>query len=177
MTATVAPRGVPSTLAEQVFSRTAGAHLVPGNRVKILQDARENYPAWLDAVRAARRFVHFENYIIHEDDVGARFADALIAKAREGVPVRVIYDWIGCIGRASRSFWRRLRAGGVDVRSFNPPRLDQPFGWVARDHRKCLVVDGEVAFVTGLCVGRMWEGRPDRGQAPWRDTGVQMHGP
>ena len=169
------PEGAP-TLSDQVFSRTAGAHLVSGNGVRILKDARENYPAWLEAIQKARRFVHFENYILHEDAVGQRFADAFMAKAREGVPVRLIYDWIGCIG-TSRSFWRRLRAAGVDVRSFNPPRLDQPLGWIARDHRKCLVVDGEIAFVTGLCVGQVWEGRPERGQAPWRDTGVSLRGP
>ena len=163
-------------LSDQVFSRTAGAHLVRGNRVRILQDARENYPAWLDAIQSARRFVHFENYILHDDAVGERFAGAFISKAREGVPVRLIYDWIGCVG-TSRSFWRRLREGGVDVRSFNRPRLDEPLGWVTRDHRKCLVVDGEIAFVTGLCVGQMWEGRPERGQAPWRDTGVSLRGP
>ena len=177
MTAVLTPREAATNIADQVFSRTAGAHLVRGNRIRILQDAQENYPAWLEAIAGARRFVHFENYIIHEDELGERFADAFIAKAREGVPVRIIYDWIGCIGRASRAFWRRLRAGGVDVRSFNPPRLDHPFGWMARDHRKCLVVDGEVAFVTGLCVGRMWEGRRELGQAPWRDTGVELRGP
>ena len=65
----------------------------------------------------------------------------------------------------------------MDVRCYNPPRLDQPLGWIGRDHRKCLVVDGEVAFVTGLCVGRMWEGAPERGLAGWRDTGVEVRGP
>ena len=164
-------------LSDQVFSRTAGAPLVHGNRVDILQDARENYPAWMDAILNARHFVHFENYILHEDEVGERFAEAFIKKAREGVAVRIAYDWIGCIGRASRGFWRRLREGGVDVRSYNPPRLDHPFGWVSRDHRKCLVADGNVAFVTGLCLGKMWEGTPEKGRGPWRDTGVKMQGP
>ena len=91
--------------------------------------------------------------------------------------VRVVYDWFGSLGKASAGFWRRLREGGVDVRCYNPPRLDQPLGWIGRDHRKCLVVDGQVAFVTGLCVGRMWEGAPQRGLAPWRDTGVEARGP
>jgi cardiolipin synthase len=131
----------------------------------------------MDAILGARRFVHFENYIIHEDEVGERFAEAFIKKAREGVAVRIAYDWIGCIGRASRGFWRRLKDGGVDVRSYNPPRLDHPFGWVTRDHRKCLVVDGNIAFVTGLCLGKMWEGTPEKGRGPWRDTGVMMQGP
>jgi len=165
------------TRGDQLFSRTAGAPLVRGNAVRLLRDAAENYPAWLAAIRSARRTVHFENYIVHDDDAGQRFATAFLEKARDGVPVRVVYDWFGSLGKASGRFWRHLREGGVDVRCYNPPRLDQPLGWIGRDHRKCLVVDGEVAFVTGLCVGRMWEGAPERGLAGWRDTGVEVRGP
>jgi cardiolipin synthase len=164
-------------LGDQLFSRTAGAPLVRGNAVRLLRDAAENYPAWLAAIRSARRSVHFENYILHDDDAGQRFATAFLEKARDGVPVRVVYDWFGTLGKASAAFWRRLREGGVDVRCYNPPRLDQPLGWIGRDHRKCLVVDGQVAFVTGLCVGRMWEGAPERGLPGWRDTGVEVRGP
>lgn len=164
-------------LGDQLFSRTAGAPLVRGNAVRILRDAAENYPAWLAAIRSARRSVHFENYIIHDDDVGRRFAAAFLEKRRDGVPVRVVYDWFGSLGKASAGFWRRLREGGVDVRCYNAPRLDQPLGWIGRDHRKCLVVDGQVAYVTGLCVGRMWEGKPEGGVPAWRDTGVEVRGP
>src|ERR1051325_2524718 len=121
-------------LADQAFSRSAGAPLIGGNSVKLLIDAKENYPAWLDAIKAAERYVHFESYIIHEDDTGRMFADALIAKAREGVRVRLVYDWLGGFRKTSRSFWNNLRAGGVDVRVYNPPRFDSPFGWVSRDH-------------------------------------------
>jgi cardiolipin synthase A/B len=164
-------------LGDQLFSRTAGAPLVRGNAVRLLRDGAENYPAWLAAIRQARRSVHFENYILHDDEVGQRFAAAFVEKAREGVPVRLVYDWFGTLGKASAGYWGRLRGGGVDVRCYNPPRLDQPLGWIGRDHRKCLVVDGQVAFVTGLCVGRMWEGAPERGLPGWRDTGVEVRGP
>jgi cardiolipin synthase len=164
-------------LADQAFSRAAGAPLIAGNSVRLLKDARENYPAWLAAIGAAQRHIHFENYILREDEVGHRFADALLAKAREGVRVRLIYDWMGGFGKTSRAFWRHLRAGGVDVRCYNPPRLDAPFGWLSRDHRKMLAVDGHVGFVTGLCVGRMWVGVPEAQIEPWRDTGVEVHGP
>ncbi len=148
-----------------------------GNAVRLLCDAGENYPAWLDAIERATRCVHFETYILHEDSVGERFASAFVAKARAGVAVRVVYDWMGGLGNSSRRFWRRLAEAGVAVRCYNPARLDEPFGWLSRDHRKCVVVDDEVAFVTGLCVGRMWEGDPARGLAPWRDTGVEVRGP
>ncbi|MBS1842060.1 MAG: cardiolipin synthase B [Acidobacteria bacterium] len=164
-------------LADQAFSRAAGARLISGNQVRLLRDARENYPAWLEAIRSAKHHVHFESYIIHEDDAGREFADALLAKAQEGVPVRLIYDWMGGFGKTSRRFWNRLRAGGVEVRCYNPPRLDSPFGWISRDHRKMIAVDGEVAFIAGLCVGSMWVGNPAKKLEPWRDTGVEVRGP
>jgi len=164
-------------LADQAFSRAAGAPLVPGNDVSLLLDAAENYPAWLEAIAAAKRYVHFETYILHGDAVGERFAKALVERAQAGVPVRVSYDWMGALGNTRGRFWKQLRAGGVEVRCYNPPRLDEPFGWLSRDHRKCLVVDGEIAFVTGLCVGQRWEGDARRSVAPWRDTGVAVRGP
>lgn len=164
-------------LADQAFSRAAGAPLVAGNAVRLLLDARENYPAWLDAIAAARRHIHFECYIVHEDDAGQTFAEALVEAARRGVRVRLAYDWMGALGKTSRRFWSRLRAGGVEVRCYNPPRFSAPLGWLSRDHRKMLAVDGDVAFVVGLCVGRMWVGDSVRGIAPWRDTGVELRGP
>ena len=164
-------------LADQAFSRAAGASLVTGNTIRVLKDARENYPAWLEAIAGATHSIHFESYIIHDDDVGASFARALIARAGSGVRVRVIYDWMGGFGKTSRGFWSALRAGGVDVRCYNPPRPRSPFGWLSRDHRKMLAVDGAVGFVTGLCVGRAWVGDHARGIPPWRDTGVEIRGP
>lgn len=164
-------------LADQAFARAAGAPLVSDNCVRILKDAEENYPAWLEIIRSARRTIHFESYIIHNDDAGRRFGDALAVKAREGVCVRLIYDWLGTFGKTSPRFWRSLARAGVEVRCFNPPRLDSPFGWLSRDHRKLITVDGRIGFVTGLCVGRMWLGDPERGVAPWRDTGVEVRGP
>lgn len=164
-------------LADRAFSRAAGAPLIGGNLVRLLEDARENYPAWLAAIGAARQRVHFESYILHEDAAGRMFAEALVAAARRGVTVRLVYDWLGGLGKTSRRFWNRLRAAGIEVRCYNPPRLDAPFGWISRDHRKMLAVDGEVGFVTGLCVGRMWLGEPDKDIEPWRDTGIEVRGP
>jgi cardiolipin synthase len=163
--------------AERFFARITAAPLIRGNSVRLLKDARENYPAWLDAINRAERWIHFESYIIHEDKIGDEFADAFKRKAREGVRVRVIYDWLGGFGKTSKSFWRRLCDAGVEVRAFNPPRLDSPFGWISRDHRKMIAVDGRIAFVTGLCVGQMWAGDPSRGLEPWRDTGIEIQGP
>jgi cardiolipin synthase len=150
---------------------------VGGNAVRLLRDAGDHFPAWLEAIEAARESVAVEAYIFAEDRVGQRFAEALAARARSGVKVRVLHDWYGCLGEASRGFWRRLGEAGVEVRAFNPPRLDSPLGWIGRNHRKALVVDGRVGFVSGICIAARWEGDPARGIEPWRDTGVEIRGP
>lgn len=165
------------TLAERAFSRAAGAPLVDGNSVRLLIDAAQNYPAWLSAIESAHHHVHFESYFIQEDNAGLEFANALIARAQAGVRVRVIYDWLGGLGKTSHSFWNRLRTSGVQVRCYNPPHFDSPLGWLSRDHRKMLAVDGEVGFISGLCVGRMWVGKPEKNIEPWRDTGIEVRGP
>jgi len=165
------------SFADRAFSRAAGAPLVQGNDVRLLKDAKENYPAWLEAIAGAQRYIHLEMYIIHEDEAGWMFADALVAKAREGVRVRIIYDWMGGIRKTSRSFWNHLRDNGIEVRCYNPLRLDSPFGWLSRDHRKTLTIDGHTGFVTGLCIGQMWVGVPEKKVDPWRDTGIEVHGP
>jgi cardiolipin synthase len=163
--------------AERAFSRAVGSPLVPGNSIRLMRDAGENYPVWLEAIRSAEHYIHFESYIIHEDEQGRIFAEALAEKARAGVRVRLIYDWMGGLTATSNKFWRSLQAAGVEVRCFNPPRLDSPFGWVKRDHRKMLAIDGRVGFVTGMCVGQMWIGYPEKGVEGWRDTGIEVCGP
>lgn len=163
-------------MPEEAFSRIAEAHLVHKNGVRLLKDAAENYPAWLDAIEKAAHYIHFESYIIHEDEQGKRFADALIEKAREGVKVRLIYDWMGGFGKTSRKFWRKLAENGVEVRCYNPFSFARPLGWISRDHRKVLIVDKKIAFVTGLCVGQMWVGYAEKSISPWRDTGVELRG-
>ena len=167
----------PMLITEQAFSRAAGAALVPGNSIRILRDASENYPAWLDAMRRAEKSIHFESYIIYSDDIGREFASVMEEKARQGVKVRIIYDWLGALGRTSFGFWKRLRQAGAEVRCYNPPSAYQPLGWLSRDHRKMIAVDGRTAFVSGLCVGRRWAGYPEKAIGQWRDTGVMVTGP
>jgi cardiolipin synthase len=172
------PQAQRAELLDRAFTRAAGAALIKDNRVRLLRDAAENYPAWLEAIAAAGQRIHFENYMFCEDEVGAEFAQALMLKARAGVRVRVIYDWMGSLGKASAAYWWRLAEAGVEVRCFNRPRpLAHPLGWLHRDHRKLLTVDGCIGFITGLCIGRMWRGDPAHARAPWRDTGVEIRGP
>jgi len=166
-----------SELVEQAYRRASGAPLVKGNAVRILKDGAANYTAWFATIRAARKTVFFENYIIEDDEVGRELAAALIDRACAGVKVRMLHDWLGSLAGATRRYWRVLVAAGVEVRRFNTPRIDSPVGWLSRDHRKTVSVDGEVAFVSGVCVSRRWLGDPARGVPAWRDTGIEIRGP
>src|SRR5688572_18871590 len=129
-------KGLLETLAAATFSRVADAGRDTGNAVRILRDGTENFPIWLDAINKAERTVHFENYIFTDDVIGRKFADALKEAVKRGVRVRVIYDWMGCKGRASKRYWNDLIFAGVEVRCYNPFAIDSPLGWISRDHRK-----------------------------------------
>lgn len=164
-------------LAEQALSRAAGAPLLGGNAVQLLIDAPAHFDAWLNLIRGAQRRVLLENYIIRDDEVGRAFRDALTERAQAGVMIAVVIDWLGCLGQSRSVFWTSLRAAGGQVRVYNPPRLGEPLGWVSRDHRKLLVVDGIFGSVSGVCLSSKWLGNPARNVPPWRDTGVLVRGP
>jgi cardiolipin synthase A/B len=160
-----------------LFFRTTAAPLVHGNAVRVLLDAGANYPAWLEAIESARGTIHLEMYIVHDDRIGRQFRDALVAKAKAGVTVRVLYDWFGALRPSSFRFWKPLEKAGGQVRQVNPLRFDTLVSLGSRDHRKLLTVDGRVAFISGLCIGDDWCGDPARGVDPWRDTGIELRGP
>jgi cardiolipin synthase len=166
--------GARAAFPDEAMSRAAGAPAVPGNSLGLQFEGPATFDRWLEAIDGARDFVHFENYILRDDRVGRTFREALVAKARQGVPVRVVYDWVGCWA-TPRRYWKPFREAGVQLRAFNRPRLRDPLGILQRDHRKLVCVDGTVAFVGGFCVGVEWAGTPK--QAPWRDTGVEIRGP
>ncbi|MEO6967983.1 MAG: phospholipase D-like domain-containing protein [Rhodanobacteraceae bacterium] len=165
------------SLAEQALSRAAGAPLSTGNAVELLIDARAHFDAWLAAIRGARRTIFLANYIIRADDTGREFLDVLRERARAGVGVYVMRDWLGCLGQSGDGFWQPLREAGAELRVWNPFDPLSPFGWINRDHRKMLTVDGRVAFVSGVCISGKWLGDPARNLPPWRDTGVALQGP
>lgn len=154
--------------------RIAEANASHGNIAHLLIDGPRAFQAMLDRIAAAKYRVHLENYIFRGDETGRRFAAALAERARAGVEVRVVYDWFGSLGTPP-SFWKKLRAAGVEVRAFGPPSARRPLALLRRDHRKLLVVDGAYAFVGGLCIGDEWTGNETT--PPWRDTAIELEGP
>ena len=170
------PSGAVQILVDRALDRVAGGRPIPGNQVSLLFDGPQIYPAVLERIARAREWVHFDNYIFRDDATGRRFAEALCDRARDGIRVRVLADWFGCLA-TSRRFWNRMREAGIEVRLFGLPDLVRPFRNFTRDHRKLVVVDGRTAVTGGFCIGDEWSGDEQKGRQPWRDTGVAIDGP
>ncbi|HEY7195078.1 MAG TPA: phospholipase D-like domain-containing protein [Gemmatimonadales bacterium] len=160
----------------RALDRATGARPIPGNIVRHIPVSSDALDTMLEMIADAERTIHFENYIVHDDATGRRFAAAWVERARAGVGVRILYDAFGCRG-TSRAFWRELRAAGVDARAFRPVLTSGPIAALSRDHRKLLIVDGERAMTGGLCIGDEWAGHPRDGKPCWRDTMIWVCGP
>jgi cardiolipin synthase len=173
-----------SELLNTVMSMSA-TPLYVDSRVELLIDGPATYAAMLDAIAAAQHFIHIETYIFADDNVGQIFADALIAKAGDGVHVRVIFDSLGSLSSAA-AFFDDMREAGIEVyeyHSVNPFNGGNPADANVRDHRKLLIVDGVVGFNGGINFSRTHTSRPGQ-QSPserltdgWRDTHVAVYGP
>lgn len=162
----------------------AGSPLMTGNKVKLLLDGPVTYQSMYDAIQGAKDSINMETYNIEDDEVGRRFAEALIDKQKEGVQVNFIYDSVGS-GNTPRAFFKSLADGGVNVLEFNPinPLLLRKRWEAGRDHRKLLVVDGRVAFLGGVNINSVYSSGSFRSQPrtkgtqPWRDTHLRIEGP
>ncbi len=161
---------------EGILGRVSDAPLRDGNRLVLLKNGPDTYEDWLAAIARARSWIHLDNYIIANDEIGNRFAEALAAKAAEGVRVRVLHDWFGCMN-IPRSFWKIMRDAGVEVKAVNPPASGPPLGAIRRDHRKLIAVDGEYASTGGVCIADGWMVRSKETGLPYRDTAVSVRGP
>lgn len=147
-----------------------------GNHIQLFYDGDTAYSAMLQAIKDAHSFVHLEIYMFLSDEVGRSFASQLAPKARQKVPVRVIYDAIGSSETDSKQ-WEVMRNAGVEIIEYRPVRLwHQRAGILGRNHRKNLIIDGSVAFTGGMNLGNMWS--QDRsGDTAWRDTQIKIEGP
>lgn len=158
-----------------------GGHLspetaVPGNRVTLLEDGEEAYPAMLEAIASARQTILMDSYIFNDDKAGRLFADALAERAGAGVQVHLTVDGVGTINVPDEFFadLARSNVAVLEYRPVAPWRLG--WGLLRRNHRKLLVVDGRIGFVGGINIGDNW--LPQRlGGRGWHDIHVRIEGP
>ena len=152
-----------------------GAPFVDGNRITPLVNGDEIFPAMLRAIDSATNTVNLENYLWRSGPLSDEFVAAVCERARAGVEVRVITDALGSI-RLNDSDVRRMRAAGVELHFYNPPRLHGLPKLNFRDHRKLLIVDGKVGFTGGVCIADEWTGDAET-KEQWRETHFQVEGP
>ena len=166
--------------------------LVLGNRVVILENGPNTYTAMFDAIANARDSIDMETYILEADEIGNRFADALIAKQAAGVQVNLIHDSVGTLSTPT-AYFKRLTDAGINVLEFNPVNpLTAKAGWDVnqRDHRKLLVIDGRTAVMGGINISGVYasrsggsggsafgSARDPKNELPWRDTDLLIEGP
>lgn len=156
------------------LEQVCGIQRCAGNAVQILENGSATFPAMLRDIAAATSTINFENYIFESDATGWEFANALAERALAGVTVNLLYDAIGSAS-ASPDLWAFLEGAGVRVRVFRP--LSEGLARAqSRDHRKLLVIDGQIAYIGGHCIGDCWAGRKP-GEHAWRDTHCRIEGP
>jgi cardiolipin synthase A/B len=152
-----------------------GPAILPGNRVTTLVNGDQIFPAMLDAIRGATRTITFETFIYWSGSIGKAFAGALIDRARAGIKVHVLLDWVGT-GKMDASILREMEQAGVEVVKYHPLRWYNLGRLNNRTHRKLLVVDGRTGFTGGVGIADNWLGHaqdPDH----WRDSHFKLEGP
>jgi len=165
--------------ASPQFTRSMGVLLGPplveGNRVTTLLNGDEIFPAMLSAIRSARRSITFETYIYWSGRIGKEFATALSERARSGVKVHILLDWVGS-EKMDAALMDEMRAAGVEIKKYHPLRWYTLDRLNNRTHRKLLVVDGTVGFTGGVGIADEWSGHAQDPQH-WRDTHFRVVGP
>jgi cardiolipin synthase len=152
-----------------------GPTITSGNRVVTLVNGDQIFPAMLEAIRSAARTITFETYIYWSGDIGAEFAKALSERAKNGVKVHVLLDWLGS-QKMDEASLAMMRDAGVMVERYHPVRWYSLSKLNNRTHRKLLVIDGKVGFTGGVGIADKWTGNaqdPDH----WRDTHYRIEGP
>jgi cardiolipin synthase A/B len=154
----------------------AEPNLVAGNKIDILQNGDAYFPAMLSAIRAAKKTINFEAFILYSDEVGRQFRDALIDRARNGVEVRVLLDGIGSGWRLNNSDVRMLKQAGCKFAYYHPTHSWRVDRTNRRSHRRILVVDGKLGFTGGAGFAEKWSGHA-QDEKHWRDTQFRIEGP
>ena len=166
-------------VADEQFERTMGGLLQPdirpGNSVTPLLNGDRIFPAMLEAIRGAQQSITFETFIYWSGKIGKEFADALAARARAGVKVHVLIDWLGS-KKIKEEYVEEMEKAGVEVMRYHPLKWFNAWRVNHRTHRKLLVVDGRVGFTGGVGIADEWTGDaqdPDH----WRDSHFKLEGP
>ena len=152
-----------------------GPQIVDGNKVEALLNGDQIFPAMLKAIRGAKKTINFETYIYWSEDIGREFAEALSERARAGVKVHLLIDWVGSAKMDDKDL-DQMRQAGVEVQQYHPLRWYNLGRINNRTHRKLLVVDGRIGFTGGVGIAGQWTGNaqdPDH----WRDSHFQAEGP
>ena len=152
-----------------------GPALEPGNRVDMLVNGKQIFPAMLEAIRAAKKTITFESYIYWKGDVGRKFAEALTERAKAGVKVHVLLDWAGSY-KMDKEAINEMGRAGVEILKFHHPQWSRFKHLNHRTHRKLLVIDGKVGFTGGVGIADQWNGNAEDSDH-WRDTHFRIEGP
>ncbi|MEO6102443.1 MAG: cardiolipin synthase [Pseudoxanthomonas sp.] len=152
-----------------------GPAIIPGNRIENLENGEQIFPSMLKAIREAKETVNFETYIYWSGAVGKQFADALEERARAGVQVHVLLDWVGS-QKLDAAILEQMKASGVEVQLYHPLRWYNLGRINNRTHRKLLIVDGKIGFTGGVGVADQWDGHAQDPEH-WRDAHYRLEGP
>lgn len=149
--------------------------ILSGNRIDHLCNGDEIFPAMLSAIAEARSTINFETYIYWSGEVAAQFSSCFAERARAGVRVNVLLDWVGSIGMEDELI-RTMSDAGVNVQYYHPLRWYQTWRMNNRTHRKLLVIDGKVGFIGGVGIADEWLGNAEDAD-DWRDSHFRVRGP
>lgn len=167
--------GVADPQFRREMSALLGPSILEGNRVRAFHNGNGIFPAMLDAIRAARRNITMETYIYWSGDIGREFADALSDRARAGVAVHLVVDWVGSL-KMEEALLRKMESAGVRLERYRPLHWYNLGRMNNRTHRKLLVVDGQVGFTGGVGIADQWLGDAQDPEH-WRETHFRVDGP
>lgn len=159
----------------RVLTAVSGVPVTTGNRIEVLRNGDEIFPAMLDEIQCAERSIDLLTYVYWSGKIGTEFARSLSQRARDGVRVRVLLDGVGA-KPIDDDLVAMMRSGGADVRFFRPPDPRHPFRAMHRTHRKVMICDEHVGFTGGVGIADVWLG-DGRSEGSWRDTHVRVRGP
>ncbi|MDQ3231269.1 MAG: phospholipase D-like domain-containing protein [Pseudobdellovibrionaceae bacterium] len=166
---------VDSPAFRRSLNRLLGPSFTPGNRIEALHNGVEIFPAMLDAIRSAKHSINFEIYIYWKGEIGRTFTAELCKKAREGVAVHILVDWLGSAD-IDESYVEQMKDAGIQLQFYRPLKWYTLDRLNNRTHRRILVVDGRVGFTGGVGVADEWQGNADSPKH-WRDSHFRVEGP